>query len=169
MPKTSKKSQPEAEPLIPEVLPEEDTQSKEKPASESELNDKLLRLAAEFDNYKKRTERERVSIGEFAKANTLKAFVPVLDNIDLALAADPGSPDYVKGVEMMVRQIKEELLKLGLIAINPEGELFDPSVHDAVMHVEDESFPENTVAQVLQKGYKYGETVLRPAMVKVAN
>lgn len=134
-----------------------------------EQRDQLLRTAAEFDNYKKRTERERVAVGEFARAQTLKALLPILDNMGRALSADPSSPEYVKGVEMIVKQFQDALSCLGLAEISAEGERFDPQLHEAVMHIEDASAGENTVVEVLQKGYKIGDTVIRPAMVKVAN
>lgn len=131
--------------------------------------DMLLRLAAEYDNFKKRTEREREALAEYVKAQTLKSLLPTLDNTERALASDPSSPDYVKGVELIVKQLKETLIGLGLSEIPAEGEQFDPELHEAVMHIEDESVGENTVVKVLQKGYKVGDTVIRPAMVQVAN
>ena len=133
------------------------------------LNDRLLRLGAEFDNFKKRTERERLQIGEFTKAATLKALVPVLDNIDLAMSADPESGDYIKGVEMMIKQLRDALLNQGLQEIEALNAPFDPNLHEAVMHEENPDLPENTVTLVLQKGYRLGDQVLRTAMVKVVN
>lgn len=131
----------------------------------------LLRTAAEFDNFKRRTEKERLAAGEYVKAQTLKGFLSVLDNIDRAQAAGDGqSPEeYAKGVGMILKQFSEAMQKAGLTEIEAEGQVFDPNLHEAVMHVEDEEAGENTVIQVLQKGYKVGETVVRPAMVKVAN
>jgi len=133
-------------------------------------NDLLLRTAAEFDNFKKRTERERASVAEFAKANVIKEILPILDNIDrAAMLEDKQSPDYIKGIEMIVKQFEALGEKLSIVEIAKVGESFDPSLHEAVMHIEDESFGENVIAEVLQKGYKIGDTVIRPAMVKVAN
>lgn len=129
----------------------------------------LLRLAAEYDNFKKRTEREREALTEYIKAQTLKPLLPALDNTERALAADPSKPDYAKGVELIVKQLKETLIGLGLVEIAAEGEQFNPELHEAVMHIEDESVGENIVVKVLQKGYKLGDTVIRPAMVQVAN
>lgn len=131
--------------------------------------DIALRTAAEFDNYKRRTERERLSAGEYARAQTIKSLLPALDNIDRALSADPMSPDYAKGVEMIVKQLNESMVALGLDEIEAEGKNFDPNLHEAVMHIEDDAYGENEVVQVLQKGYQVGDTVIRPAMVKVAN
>lgn len=131
--------------------------------------DLLLRTAAEFDNYKRRTEKERLSAAEFTSANLLKKLLPVFDNVDRANAADKDSADYAKGVEMIVKMLTDAVKDLGLIEIGKVGDTFDPTMHEAVMHVEDENFGENTVCNVLQKGYKFGDTVIRPAMVQVAN
>lgn len=129
----------------------------------------LLRTAAEFDNYKKRTERERLSSAEFVKAQTLKPFLPIIDNIERAKACDNSSADYQKGIELIIKQLSEISGNLGLTPIGETGEEFDPQLHEAVMHIEDENLSQNSIAQVLQKGYKIGDTVVRPAMVQVAN
>ncbi len=131
--------------------------------------DLLLRTAAEFDNFKKRTERERLSTAEYSKASIIKNLLPILDNADRALAADKDSPDYAKGVEMIVKQLVGITEKLGVTEIAAAGDPFDPNLHEAVMHIEDDNFGENVIAEVLQKGYKIGDTVIRAAMVKVAN
>ena len=133
-------------------------------------NDLLLRTAAEFDNYKKRTDRERASIAEFAKANVIKELLPILDNIDrAAILEDKTSADYIKGIELIVKQFEGLSANLGITEVAQVGDAFDPNCHEAVMHIEDENLGENVVAQVLQKGYKIGDTVIRPAMVSVAN
>ena len=132
-------------------------------------NDLLLRTAAEFDNFKKRTEREKLTVAEFAKAGLIKQLLPILDNIDRAALAEKGSEDYIKGIEMIVKQFEGVAGNLGIEEIAKVGDTFNPELHEAVMHVEDESVAENTVTQVLQKGYKIGSTVIRPAMVQVAN
>ena len=133
-------------------------------------NDLLLRTAAEFDNYKKRTDRERASIAEFAKANVVKEILPILDNIDrAALMEDKTSPEYIKGIELIVKQLEAIGGKIGITEIAQVGDTFDPNCHEAVMHIEDETLGENVIADVLQKGYKIGDTIIRPAMVKVAN
>ena len=132
-------------------------------------NDLLLRTAAEFDNFKKRTERERATIAEYAKANIIKQLLPILDNIGRAAAADKDTPDYIKGIEMIVKQFEGIAGNLGIEEVAKEGDVFDPNCHEAVMHIEDENLGENVIAQVLQKGYKIGDTVIRPAMVSVAN
>ncbi|MCQ2451369.1 MAG: nucleotide exchange factor GrpE [Clostridia bacterium] len=132
-------------------------------------SDLLTRTAAEFDNFKKRTEREKSGIAEFAKADVIKKLLPIMDNIERANAADKDSPDYIKGIEMIVKQFTSLSETLGIEEIGSEGEKFDPNFHEAVMHIEDENFGENEIALVLQKGFKLGDTVIRPAMVKVAN
>ncbi len=133
-------------------------------------NDLLLRTAAEFDNFKKRTERERLTVAEFAKANVIKELLPILDNIDRAsVLQDKESPDYIKGIEMIVKQFEMLGEKLNICEVAKVGDTFDPTLHEAVMHIEDENLGENVIADVLQKGYKIGDTVIRPAMVKVAN
>lgn len=141
-------------------------------AIKSELqskNDLLARTAAEFDNYKKRTEREKSGVAEFAKAGIIKQLLPILDNIDRAAASDKESADYIKGIELIVKQFEALGTNLGIVEVAAAGDSFDPNFHEAVMHVEDETLGENVIAEVLQKGYKLGDTVIRPAMVKVAN
>ncbi len=132
-------------------------------------NDQLMRTAAEFDNFKKRTEREKASVAEFAKAGLIKQLLPILDNIDRASAADHDSADYTKGIEMIVKQFEAIASNLGIQEIAKVGDQFDPNFHEAVMHIEDETLGENVISQVLQKGYKIGDTVIRAAMVQVAN
>ena len=132
-------------------------------------SDLLLRTAAEFDNFKKRTEREKLTVAEFAKAGLIKQLLPILDNIDRAALAEKGSEDYIKGIEMIVKQFESTANNLGIEEIAKVGDTFNPELHEAVMHIEDETVAENTITQVLQKGYKIGSTVIRPAMVQVAN
>ena len=160
-----------------EPSPEEKEKKKSKKESKIEKlqaeldakNDLLVRTAAEFDNYKKRTERERAAISEFAKAQVIKQLLPILDNIDRAAAVEKDTPDYIKGIEMIVKQFATIADNIGIEQIAAEGDQFDPKLHEAVMHIEDEELGENIIAQVLQKGYKLGDTVIRAAMVKVAN
>ena len=132
-------------------------------------NDLLLRTAAEFDNYKKRTEREKLTVVEFAKAGLIKQLLPILDNIDRASLVEKETPDYIKGIEMIVKQFETLAGNIGIIEVANVGDAFNPEMHEAVMHVEDETLGENVIAEVLQKGYKIGDTVIRAAMVKVAN
>lgn len=169
-----------------EVKPQTEEKSEEKTAKrekkskkEAELeklkaeldkkNDILLRTAAEFDNYKKRTEREKSGVAEYARAGIIKQLLPILDNIDRAAQADRESPDYIKGIELIIKQFEGLSEKLGIEEIAKQGDAFDPNLHEAVMHIEDEALGENVIAEVLQKGYKTGDTIIRHAMVKVAN
>ncbi len=138
--------------------------------SEVEKNkDLLLRTAAEFDNYKKRTEREKAMVAEFARAGFVKEILPILDNIERASATEKDTPEYIKGIEMIVKQFSSLYDKLGITPIANVGDEFDPNFHEAVMHIEDENLGENVIAEVLQQGFKVGDTVVRAAMVKVAN
>ena len=132
-------------------------------------NDILLRTAAEFDNYKKRTERERAGVAEYARAGIIKKLLPIIDNIERAAGADKESPEYLKGIELIVKQFETLAGSLELTETAKVGDTFDPTLHEAVMHIEDENLGENVIAEVLQKGYKTGDTVVRHAMVKVAN
>lgn len=162
-----------------EAEPPKEARAKKKPKKENEAEklkaeleqkeDLLKRTAAEFDNYKRRTEREKSGIAEYAKAEMLKKLLPILDNIDRANNCDKESADYIKGIEMIVKQFGALAEQLGLEEIAEVGDTFDPNLHEAVMHIEDESMNENVIAEVLQKGYKLGDTVVRAAMVKVAN
>ncbi len=136
----------------------------------SEQQDKFLRLAAEYDNYRKRTAKEKEGIYADAKIETLTAMLPVYDNLERALAqfGDDDTP-HRKGVEMIFTQFKESLAKLGVTPIEAVGQPFNPEMHNAVMHIEDENVAENTVVEVLQQGFMLGDKVLRFAIVKVAN
>lgn len=135
----------------------------------AQQKDMLLRTAAEFDNFKRRTEKERLQAAEYTSANLLKKLLPVFDNVDRANSFSEDSADYAKGVEMIVKMLTDVVKQLGMVELGAVGEQFDPAFHEAVMHVEDENFGENTICNVLQKGYKIGDTVIRPAMVQVAN
>ncbi|MBE7008322.1 MAG: nucleotide exchange factor GrpE [Ruminococcaceae bacterium] len=138
----------------------------------SEQKDKFLRLAAEYDNYRKRTAKEKEGIYADAKIETLTAMLPVYDNLERGLAQykdEEADSPHRKGLEMVFTQFKESLAKLGVTPIDAVGQPFDPEKHNAVMHIEDEALGENTVAEVLQQGFMLGEKVLRFAIVKVAN
>lgn len=135
----------------------------------AQQEDKYLRLAAEYDNYRRRTTREKESIWNDAKAEAAVAFLPVYDNLERALKQETADEAYKKGVEMTMTQLKSVLEKLGITEIDALGKPFDPALHNAVMHVEDENLGENTVAEVFQAGFMLGEKVIRFAMVKVAN
>ena len=137
----------------------------------ADANDKYLRLAAEYDNYRKRTAREKEHLYNDAKIDTIKGMLPVYDNLERGLAQFGAEDDdpHKKGLEMIFNQYKEALTKLGVTPIDCVGKEFDPERHNAVMHIEDESCGENTVVEVLQQGFMLGDKVLRFAIVKVAN
>ena len=135
----------------------------------SEQEDKFLRLAAEYDNYRKRSQKEKESLYADAKSDTVLAFLPVYDNLERALKQDTADEAYKKGVEMTMTQLKDVLTKLGLEEIPALGQPFDPNLHHAVMHVEDDAVGENTIVEVFQAGFRAGDKVVRFAMVKVAN
>lgn len=135
----------------------------------SDASDKYLRLAAEYDNYRKRTAKEKESVYSDAKADTIKPFLAVYDNLERGIAQYDEADVHRQGLELILRQFTEALTKLGVTEIESQGVPFDPEKHNAVMHVEDESVGENTVVEVFQKGFALGDKVLRFAMVKVAN
>ncbi|MCQ2461105.1 MAG: nucleotide exchange factor GrpE [Clostridia bacterium] len=129
-----------------------------------------LRLAAEYDNFRKRTAKEKEESFTSAKATVFEDFLPVLDNFDRALIAEASTvDDFKKGVEMTYTQFTDVFKKFGVETFGEAGEKFDPNIHNAVMHVDDESFEANVITDVFQKGYKINDRILRPAMVKVAN
>lgn len=130
----------------------------------------LLRTAAEYDNYRKRTEREKTAVYTDATADAVTEFLSVADNLERALEQkECNVEDLRKGVEMVQTQLVSALTKLGVTAMGEVGEAFDPDLHNAVSHIEDENAGENTIAQVFLKGYKIGDKVIRHAMVQVAN
>ncbi len=135
----------------------------------AEQKDMYLRLAAEFDNYKKRTKREAEALGAFSRAEVVKGLLPALDNFMRVKSADGNSDEFKKGVELSIKSFTDALEKLGVEEIDCENAVFDPEMHYAVAQIEDENLGENTVAQVMQKGYKIGDKVIRHAMVSVAN
>ena len=156
----------QAQPETAEAQPDPAEQAKEQLAAQE---DKYLRLAAEYDNYRKRTAKEKESIWTQVKADTAAAFLPVYDNLERAIKQETADEAYKKGVEMTMNQLKEVFSKLGIEEIPALGQPFDPNVHNAVMHIDDENFGENTIAEVFQAGFRCGEKVIRFSMVKVAN
>ena len=132
------------------------------------LKDRLLRITAEYENYRKRTSKEKEGIYTDACEDVLKEILPVIDNLERAIAIEGSADDIKKGVEMTMKSFNDSLNKLNVEEIAADGN-FDPNFHNAVMHVEDESLDANVIVEVFQKGYKRGEKVLRYSMVKVAN
>lgn len=159
-------TEPNAEASAPveEKSPEEQLQ--EELAAEK---DKYLRLAAEYDNFRRRSAKERENIYSDVKLDTIGKLLPVYDNLERALAAPTEDSAYRKGVEMTMNQLNEVLAKLGVTPIEAVGQSFDPQLHNAVMHIEDESKGEGEIVAEFQKGFKLGDRLIRCSMVQVAN
>ncbi len=135
-----------------------------------ELKDQYLRLAAEYDNYRKRTAKEREQLYSLAKASTVEALLPVYDNVELAVKQETKDEQYKQGVAMIARQLDDVFAKLGVTEIPAaRGDEFDPELHNAVMHTEDETLDANRIAGVFQKGFSIEGKVIRHAVVQVAN
>lgn len=137
-----------------------------------DYGDKFKRNLAEFDNFRKRTTIEKASMYDNGVKDTIEKMLPILDNFERAITStkeeDKENPIF-KGIEMIYTQMLETFTNMGIEEINDVGEKFDTNLHNAVMHIEDDTFGENVVAEVLQKGYKYKDKVIRTSMVKVAN
>ena len=185
-PETEEEAKAEAPKKEPKAKKEEKNARKEKKAEEKaaetpkapepdfkeELrgaNDRYLRLLAEYDNFRKRSQREKDSLYGDIKADTVTKFLPVYDNLVRALAQTTEDEAYRKGVGMIMSQFEQTREKLGVTKIESLGKTFDPSFHNAVMHVEDAEKGENEIVEVFQEGFLLGEKVIRFAMVKVAN
>ena len=135
-----------------------------------ELTDQVKRQMAEFDNFRKRTEREKSQMFDLGAKSVIEKILPVIDNFERGLAQAPEQEDpFVEGMEKIYKSMLQELESIGVKPIEAEGKEFDPNLHNAVMHVEDDSVGENIVVQELQKGYTYHDSVVRHSMVKVAN
>lgn len=134
----------------------------------AEQEDAYKRMLAEYANYKRRTEQEKEQLGSFTTGELLKQLLPALDNLQRAVDAPPGE-EYKTGVDMTIRQLEKALTEIGLCEIEAENAPFDPELHHAVMREDADGVEPDKVTQVFQKGYRYGDRVLRPAMVKVAN
>ncbi|MDE6839876.1 MAG: nucleotide exchange factor GrpE, partial [Oscillospiraceae bacterium] len=135
----------------------------------AEAADKYLRLAAEYDNYRKRTVKEKESAWSEARAQTVAAFLPVYDNLERALKQETSDEAYKKGVEMTMKGLQDALAGLGVELIPALGETFDPNRHNAVMHCDDPEAGESTIVEVFQQGFLCGDKVIRFSMVRVAN
>jgi len=137
-----------------------------------ELTDRLKRTMAEFDNFRKRTEKEKAAMFEVGAKSVIEKMLPVIDNFERGLATlsdEEKEQPFAQGMDKIYKQFVASLEELGVKAIEAEGNEFDPNFHNAVMHVEDEQYGENVVAEELQKGYMYRDSVVRHSMVKVAN
>ena len=186
MSKQEKKQQDPAVEAVPVEEPQAQTEPQAAPQQEAaadplleeleklrkqmdEKEEQYLRLAAEYDNFRKRSQKEKEGLYQGAKSDAVAAFLPVYDNLDRALKQETADEAYKKGVEMTMTGLKDILSKLGVEEIPALGETFDPNLHNAVMHVEEEGAGENTIVEVFQTGFKAGDKVIRFAMVKVAN
>ena len=137
-----------------------------------ELTDRLKRTMAEFDNFRKRTEKEKAAMFEMGAKDVIEKILPVVDNFERGLAALPEEEkesSFAKGMEMIYKQLMKNLEDMGVKPIEAVGQPFDPNFHNAVMHIDDENLGENVVAAELQKGYMYRDSVVRHSMVQVAN
>ena len=132
-------------------------------------HDQYLRLAAEYDNFRKRSRKEREALYADVKAETVAKFLPVFDNLERAIANETADEAYKKGVELIMTELRKIMSGLGVEVFGETGDAFDPNAHNAVMHVENEELGENVIAQVFQKGFRIGEKVIRHAVVQVAN
>ena len=144
----------------------------EKDEQNEELTDRLKRQMAEFDNFRKRTEKEKAAMFEVGAKSVIEKMLPVIDNFERGLATlsdEEKEQPFAQGMDKIYKQFVASLEELGVKAIEAEGNEFDPNFHNAVMHVEDEQYGENVVAEELQKGYMYRDSVVRHSMVKVAN
>jgi len=159
----------------PEEAPEQEApKAPEQPRKDqgqllAEAADKYLRLAAEYDNYRKRTAKEKEAAWTEAKAQTVAAFLPVFDNLERAMKQETADEAYKKGVEMTMKGLQDALAGLGVEMIPALGETFDPNRHNAVMHCDDPEAGENTIVEVFQQGFACGDKVIRFSMVRVAN
>ena len=180
-PETEEKTEEAAEQAAEETKAEAPAEEKQPEAAEeapaearpsgevAALNDKYLRLMAEYDNYRKRSQKEKDALYGDIKANTLRDFLPVYDNLVRALAQPTEDEAYKKGVEMIMTQFGKTLEKLGVTEMDCLGQKFDPAFHNAVMHVDDPEKGENEIVEVFQQGFVMGDKIVRHAMVKVAN
>lgn len=159
------------EEVVEEVVENAEPTVEDKLTTElNETKDKLLRVMAEYDNFRKRSQKEKEMAYGDTKASTIAEFLPVYDNFIRAMSADATDLDsFKKGIEMIFNQYGETFKKLGVESFGEKGETFDPNIHNAVMHGEDDTLPENSISDVFSTGYKMGDRVIRPAIVKVVN
>ena len=175
--KTAETQQPETEAAVEqevEVTAEPQAEPQPDPVAElqkelDETKDRLMRTLAEYDNFRKRTQKEREALYPEAEAGILAKFLPFMDNFERAMQAPCADPDFKKGMDMIYQSFNEIFQSMGVEPIGEEGEAFDPNLHNAVMHEDNPDLGENVVSMVLQKGWKRGEKILRYAMVKTAN
>ena len=169
--KEVKEQQPEAEKVEGPAVQEPEKAPEVNPFEEkyNAEHDSYLRLAADYDNYRKRTAKEKEQSYSNGKADTILKLLPIYDNLERAMSQDTEDAAYKKGVEMTMTELVKIFTGLGVEIFGEAGEHFDPSLHNAVMHIEDDRVGESTITQVFQKGFKLGEKIVRFAMVQVAN
>ena len=169
--KEVKEQQPEAEKVEGPAVQEPEKAPEVNPFEEkyNAEHDSYLRLAADYDNYRKRTAKEKEQSYSNGKADTILKLLPIYDNLERAMNQDTEDAAYKKGVEMTMTELVKMFTGLGVEIFGEAGEHFDPSLHNAVMHTEDDRVGESTITQVFQKGFKLGEKIVRFAMVQVAN
>lgn len=170
--KAKKSEEAKAEAAEAEEIKAEETAAEESTADKelAEAKEQLLRVTAEYANFRKRSEKEKQDSFVFAKSETIKELLPVIDNLERALSSE--QQDYEglkKGVEMTFGTLMSTLEKLGVEVYGASGDIFDPNLHNAVMHIEDENLKDGEIVDVFQKGYKINDKIIRPAMVKSAN
>ena len=168
----AKKKEKQEETPVEETVAEVTEETPEVNPWEEKYNaehDSYLRLAADYDNFRKRSQKEKEQSYGNGKADAVEKLLPVYDNLERALNQETEDAAYKKGVEMTMTQLVSILNGLGVEIFGAVGETFDPNIHNAVMHTEEEGTPENTITQVFQKGFKLGEKIVRFAMVQVAN
>ena len=170
MAKETEKKEATAEKAPAEKAPtKKRTSAKEWEEKYNAQYDSYLRLAADYDNYRKRTAKEKDAAYGNGKADAIEKLLPVYDNLERALQQETADEAYKKGVELTMTQLVSIFESLGVEIFGNKGDTFDPNLHDAVMHTEDESLGENTISMVFQKGFKLGDKIVRFAMVQVAN
>lgn len=170
--KEETKAAPEAEQKPDKKAEKKSEKAPSKKSLEEELaaeRDKYLRLLAEYDNFRRRSAKERENIYTDVRCETLKKFLPVYDSLSRALAQTPEDDACRKGLELIMTQYEKSLEQLGVVMIEAVGQPFDANLHNAVMHIEDENYGENVIVEEFEKGFKIGDKILRYSMVKVAN
>lgn len=152
-----------------ETATAENPDAKDYEALLADEKDKYLRLYAEYDNYRKRTSKEKIEAYGDAAAKTIAEILPAIDNFERALDAETDDESYKNGIRMIFNQLQDILKKIGVTEIEALNQPFDPKIHSAIKQIDDENFGENTVCQVFQKGYRLGDRIIRHSMVAVAN
>lgn len=152
----------------PAVAEDSGTERERLLAERADLHERLVRRQAEFDNFRRRAEREKADVLEYANTETVRALLPILDDFERALKVESADKEYVRGMELIYSRLSESLKKLGLEPVSSAGQPFDPHLHHAVEMFETDAVPDHTIMDEYQRGYNFRGRLLRPAMVKVA-